>query len=141
MRVHLIAAGKYHDIDFARLELLKLLAEQPALRSTVAASYADSALVEAPDLLITYTCDLVPDDAEVDVLERWLERGGRWLALHGTNSLLRFAERGLVETPDDAPRFMQLLGTQFIGHPPIGPFKVHVTIQRRLSGVWPQQLR
>ena len=127
MRVHLIAAGKYHDIDFARLELLKLLAEQPALRTTVAASYADSALIEAADLLITYTCDLVPDDAEVDLLERWLERGGRWLALHGPNSLLRFPERGLVETPDDAPRFMQLLATQFIGHPPIGPFKVHVT--------------
>ena len=25
MQAHLVAAGKYHDIDFARLELLKLL--------------------------------------------------------------------------------------------------------------------
>lgn len=34
MQVHLIAAGKYHDIDFARLELLKLLAEIPEIRTT-----------------------------------------------------------------------------------------------------------
>ena len=26
---HVVAAGKYHDIDYARLELLKLLAEHP----------------------------------------------------------------------------------------------------------------
>jgi len=36
MKVHLIAAGKYHDIDFARLELLNLLAEHPEARTTVA---------------------------------------------------------------------------------------------------------
>ena len=39
MQVHLIAAGKYHDIDFARLELLKLLAEVPEIRTTVAMDY------------------------------------------------------------------------------------------------------
>ena len=26
---YLVAGGKYHNIDYARLELLKLLAEQP----------------------------------------------------------------------------------------------------------------
>lgn len=127
MRVHLVAAGKYHDIDFARLELLKLLAETPELRTSVAASYADTDLIEAADLLITYSCDLVPDDAQVEVLAKWLEQGGRWLALHGTNSILKLTQSSVVETPDDAPRFMEMLGTQFIGHPPIGPYKVHVT--------------
>jgi len=29
MQAHLVAAGKYHDIDFARLELLKLLDRTP----------------------------------------------------------------------------------------------------------------
>ena len=65
MRVHLIAAGKYHDIDFARLELLKLLAEGPELRTRVASSYADVGLLAAADLLITYTFDLVADDDQV----------------------------------------------------------------------------
>ena len=127
MKVHLVAAGKYHDIDFARLELLKLLAEQPELRTSVAANYADADLIRQADLLITYTCDLVPEPAETEVLSEWLKAGGRWLALHGTNSILHIAENGEVETPDTAPEFMELLGTQFTGHPPIGPYKVMVT--------------
>lgn len=127
MKVHLVAAGKYHDIDFARLELLKLLAEHPHLRTTVAANYADHDLIGGSRMLISYTCDLVPNAQDVKVLSEWLHAGGRWLALHGTNSILRIAEDGLIETPDDAPDFMRLLGTQFAGHPPIGPYKVKVT--------------
>jgi hypothetical protein len=30
--VYLVVGGKYHDFDFARLELLKLLAEQDVVR-------------------------------------------------------------------------------------------------------------
>lgn len=127
MQVHLIAAGKYHDIDFARLELLKLLAERPDIRTSVAADFADAGLIAAADLLITYTCDLVPDAEQTAALRKFLESGGRWLALHGTNSLLRFLDDGRVETPDDAPEFMELLGTRFAGHPPIGAYKVHVS--------------
>lgn len=127
MRVHLVAAGKYHDIDFARLELLKLLAERPELRTSVAADYSDRDLIEQADLLVTYTCDLVPTDAETETIARWLEGGGRWLALHGTNSILKLTDGEPVETPDEAPRFMELLGTQFTGHPPIGAYKVEVT--------------
>ena len=29
---HFIAAGKYHDIDYARLEVLKLLMEHPHIQ-------------------------------------------------------------------------------------------------------------
>lgn len=126
-RVHLIAAGKYHDIDFARLELLKLFAERPEIRASVAVDYGDHALIAAADLIVTYTCDVIPRDADIAVLRDYLERGGRWLALHGTNSILRFGADGAVETPDEAPDFMALLGSQFEGHPPIGPFKVQVT--------------
>lgn len=127
MNVHLVAAGKYHDIDFARLELLKLLGEVPQIRTTVASSYAEKELLRQSDLLITYTCDLVPQQHEVEALAEWLRDGGRWLALHGTNSILRLADDGQVETPDEAPEFMELLGTQFAGHPPIASFKVNVT--------------
>jgi len=127
MRAHLIAAGKYHDIDFARLEILKLLAEWPQIRTSVAADYGDAELLGESALLITYTCDLVPEADQVAHLADFLNQGGRWLALHGTNSLLRFAEDGTVLTPDAAPDFMALLGTQFEGHPPIGAYKVRVT--------------
>lgn len=127
MRAHLIAAGKYHDIDFARLELLKLLAEQPDIRTSVASDYADRANLATADLLVTYTCDLLPTEAETEALAAFLERGGRWLALHGTNAALHFAADGIVDTPDSAPGFTRLLGTRFAGHPPIAPFKVFVT--------------
>src|SRR3546814_7138743 len=51
VKAHLVAAGKYHDIDFARLELLKLLAEHPEIRTSVSSDYADTARIEAADLL------------------------------------------------------------------------------------------
>jgi uncharacterized protein len=126
VQIHFVAAGKYHDIDFARLEVLKLLAERPHLRTSVAVDYADTARLAASDVLITYTCDLMPAPAEAAALRDFLERGGRWFALHGTNSILRFLDSGLVDTPEERPDVMELLGTQFKAHPPIGPFKVEV---------------
>ena len=124
---HFVAAGKYHDIDFARLELLKLLAEHPHIRTTVASDYSDVDRIAACKFLITYTCDLMPSAEQTAAIRRFLEHGGRWLALHGTNSILRFTEAG-VATPDDRPDVMALLGTQFKAHPPIGaPFRVTVT--------------
>lgn len=127
MKAHLIAAGRFHDIDFARLELLKLLAEHADIRTSVSSDYADTQRLAAADLLITYTCDLVPTPAETEVLTAFLERGGRWLALHGTNSILRFGADNIVDCPDEAPAFMALLGSRFTAHPPIAPFKVQVT--------------
>lgn len=127
MKVHLIAAGKYHDIDFARLELLKLLAENAQIRTTVANDYADRAALSVAQMLITYTCDVAPTQAQTYDLRAFLERGGRWLALHGTNSILRFGADGIVDCPDEAPEFMTLLGTRFVAHPPIALYKVEVT--------------
>jgi hypothetical protein len=127
VKTHLVASGKYHDIDFARLELLKLLAEIPEIRTTVSTDYADMEAIASARLLISYTCDVIPDETQTVELERFLMRGGRWLALHGTNSLLRFADDGICETPDETPKFMELVGTQFAAHPPIAPFKVEVT--------------
>ena len=127
MQVHMVAAGKYHDIDFARLELLKLLAEHGEIRTSVSSDYADTGRIAAADLLITYTCDLIPDAAQTTALAEWLDRGGRWLALHGTNSVLRFGADGKVDCPDENPEFMALLGTRFAAHPPIAPFTVEVS--------------
>ncbi|MEM1020979.1 MAG: ThuA domain-containing protein, partial [Pseudomonadota bacterium] len=39
VNVYFVVSGKYHDIDFARLELLKLLAEHDQIRTTVAPDY------------------------------------------------------------------------------------------------------
>lgn len=126
VQVHMVAAGKYHDIDFARLELLKLFAEEPRIRATVAMDYANLDRLAECSLLVTYTCDLMPSEAETQAIRAWLETGGRWLALHGTNSILRFLEDGRVDAPAEREDVMGLLGTQFVAHPPIGPFRVRV---------------
>lgn len=124
--VYLVAAGQYHDIDFARLELLKLLAEHDNIRARVAADYHDVDAINASDFLITYTCNLVPSEDEQAALRDFVAGGKRWFALHGTNSILKFLEDGRVDAPETAPVLMQTLGTQFIAHPPIQPFRVEI---------------
>lgn len=123
---HFVAAGKYHDIDFARLELLKLLGEQQNVRTTVAMDYSNVDRLDQCRFLITYTCDVLPTEAEAAAIRTFLDRGGRWLALHGTNSILRFVDAG-VDCPEERDDVMEILGTQFKAHPPIGPFHVEVT--------------
>lgn len=125
-RVHLIAAGRYHDIDFARLELLKLLAELPSVRTTTASGFGDLESLEATDVLITYTCDIAPDDAQTGALRSFLDRGGRWIALHGSNAILAFLADGRIGVARGHDAYMDLIGTRFLAHPPIGAFLVEV---------------
>ncbi|MEM9878362.1 MAG: ThuA domain-containing protein [Pseudomonadota bacterium] len=123
---YFVISGKYHDIDFARLEVLKLLAEHDQIRTIVTPDYSDIDAICAADFLITFTCDVMPTDAQTQKLNEYVTGGGKWIALHGTNSILEFTEEGLVDSPETAPEFMELVGTQFKAHPPIGPFQVEV---------------
>jgi type 1 glutamine amidotransferase len=125
----LVAAGKYHDIDFARLEILKRLGERAHIRTRVHEDFEDLDALRWADVIISYTCDIIPTDKSALALKSWLEDGGRWLALHGTNSILRMMDDGLWYTPRDAPVFMAILGSQFISHPPIAPYIVE-NVQR-----------
>lgn len=122
---YLVAGGKYHDIDFARLELLKLLAEHPQLRVSVGSDYRDTEAIAASRFLVSYTCDVRPSQAEQDALARFVRDGGRWLALHGTNSALDFTREG-VASPRCFPTLARVLGSQFVAHPEIQPYRVQV---------------
>ena len=86
--VYLVCNAKYHDTNFARLELLKLLAEHEDIHTRVAENFSDINAIKASKLLITYTCDLRPTEAEQTGLAEFLEAGGRWFALHATNAHL-----------------------------------------------------
>lgn len=123
----LVAGGKWHDIDFARLELLKLLAEDQRIRVRVQEDYSDLQALEQADFLVTYTCDVTPSLAQQEALRSYVQGGRRWLALHGTNSILRFMEDGSIDTPNWAPVFMDTLGSIFQAHPPIAPYRVQPT--------------
>ncbi len=123
---YLVAGGKYHDIDFARLELLKLLAEHEHLRVRVAADYEDTASIEKASALISYTCDVRPSESAQLAIRSWVEGGGRWLALHGTNAALDLPRPNGVESPRCFPGWADTLGSQFVAHPPIQPYAVEV---------------
>lgn len=124
----LVVGGKYHDMDYARVELLRLLGEHERIRTRVREDYSDVAAIEAADLLVTYTVDVVPDEATARRLRDWLASGRRWLALHGTNSVLRWSKPHKAWlAPREAPLLMETLGSQFLSHPPIAPYRVELS--------------
>ena len=131
-RAHLVAGGfppgahAGHDHDYARLRLLQLLAEREAPAS-VAGDFTDvERWLPVSRLLITYVAGPYPDAAQCAAMRRWLEAGGRWLALHGTSGgraerVAGFGQRRTVKTEHHA-----LLGSYFLTHPPIMKIRVDV---------------
>ena len=122
-----VCGGKYHDIDFARRELLALLGEEERIRTRMSEDYSTLGSLEGVDFLVTYTVDVLPDETTATALRDWVASGRRWLALHGTNSTLRYVKGKGWDAPRSAPLFMQTLGSQFVAHPPIAPYRVEVT--------------
>jgi len=127
INVYFVVGGRFHDFDFARLEILKLLHVHDRIRVRVAENYSDTAAIAAADALVSFTCDVRPDEAQQQALSELVAGGKRWLALHATNSFIEWAADGKVATPRTAPAFVRMLGSQFIAHPPLGPFRVQVS--------------
>jgi type 1 glutamine amidotransferase len=126
VRAHLVCGGRFHDFDYARMQLLTVLGEHEQARVSVSGDYRDTAWLDEVSSLVTYTCDVRPSLAEQEALRDWVAAGGRWLALHGTNSALDFTSEG-VAAPRVLPVLAQVLGSQFVAHPPIAPYRVEVT--------------
>jgi type 1 glutamine amidotransferase len=122
-----VTGGKYHDFDFARRELLDLLAEHDEFRVRVQPDYEDADAIAAAEILVSYTCDVRPSERAQRIIRDWVEGGGRWVALHGTNSALGDAAVRPVATPRPFPIWAEMLGSQFIAHPPIEPYPVEVS--------------
>lgn len=124
INAYLVCGGRYHDFDFSRLELLKILHRHERIRVRVAEDFADVDAIANADFLISYTCDVLPDERAELALHEFVADGKRWHALHATNSILEWTAVGKVNSPRKAQTFMKVLGSQFIAHPPIGPFRV-----------------
>ena len=122
--VTLVAGGMYHDIDFARLELLTLLAEHPDMRVRVQPDYEDAEAIAAGSILVSYTCNVRPSESSQRAIREWVEGGGRWIALHGTNAALDVGTPNGVDSPRVFPLWADTLGSQFVAHPPIAPYRV-----------------
>ena len=138
VHAYLVANARFHDTDFARLELLKLLAEHDGVRTRVADSFADVEAIRRSDFLLTYTCDLRPTPEQEEALREFVREGGRWVALHGTNAFLDFGKDGL-QAPRSHETFMETLGSRFLSHPPIQPYLVTVADPRHplVEGIEP----
>ncbi len=130
-RVHLIVGGypngalAGHDMDFARLSLLRFLSERHDVVTTVAPDFSDiGRQLSDADLLLTYVAGPYPNDEQNEALRDWLEAGGHWFALHGTSGgkAARVTNgRAMVKTGHH-----ETLGAFFLNHPPLRKFTVQV---------------
>ncbi|WP_194818164.1 ThuA domain-containing protein [Nocardia sp. XZ_19_385] len=123
----LVCGGVWHDFDYARLRLLTELDEYEQVRTRVFEDYDCTDALAAADLLVTYTCNRAPTADQRKALSEFVSRGGRWLALHATNAVV--VARGATPadgfaTPRTLGELPELLGSQFLGHPPITPYQV-----------------
>ena len=125
VRAYLVCGGRWHDFDYARLQLLELLGDDERIRTRVGEDYRDLHAIAGSDLLVTYTCDVRPTPEQQDALASFVRRGGRWLALHGTNSALEPTPKGFAALRVFG-EVAKVLGSQFVAHPPIQPYKVTV---------------
>jgi type 1 glutamine amidotransferase len=115
LAANLICGGpNNHDFEFARQRLAKMLDDAGGIRAVAASNYDDGAAIEAGDLLVSYTSQVPVAAAQCEAIRRYLEKGGRWLALHASNSV-----RGNTILPG-------ILGSRFLAHPPYGRFAVAV---------------
>ena len=131
-RAHVIAGGfppgsmAGHDHDYARLRFLELLAEQKVAAS-VANDFADVARwLPVSRLLVTYVAGPYPDAPQTDAIRGWAERGGHWLALHGTSGGRAERVEGSRSRRTVKTEHHALLGGRFLTHPPICEFRVEV---------------
>ena len=107
--------ARNHDFDFARRALLDALYAAENIRTDVWNNYDAGAALEAGDLLVSYTSQVPVADENCESLRRFLERGGRWFAIHASNSVR------------DNPHLPGILGSKFITHPPYMRYSVTVS--------------
>jgi uncharacterized protein len=133
-RVHLIAGGyppgsfAGHDMDYVRLRLLAMLQENPLVATTTANDYGDLAKwLPGSAFLITYVAGPYPADEHDDFLRKWIEDGGRWLALHGTSGgkAVPVGENRYIRKMVKG-KYHETLGAFFLNHPPVRKFRVEV---------------
>jgi uncharacterized protein len=134
-RAHLITGGfppgsmAGHDHDYARLQLLQLLADLD-VPASVANDFADvEKWLPVSRLLITYVAGPYPDAAQCRAIEQWLEQGGHWLAMHGTSGGRAERVEGMRQRRTVKTEHHALLGSRFLTHPPICRIRVDVSDQ------------
>lgn len=120
--VQLVVGGVAHDFDFVRMQLLEMLGRNACNRVAVSSTWEEFS-GEPHRALVSYTCNVDPTPEAARRLRAFVESGGRWLALHATNSILEWGQAGVSGQPPEGD-FLETLGSSFQAHPPIGPYLV-----------------
>jgi type 1 glutamine amidotransferase len=107
--------ARNHDFDFARRALLDALYAAGDIRTDVFNNYDDGEAIVRGHLLVSYTSQVPVADEQCGALQRFLEGGGRWFAVHASNSVA------------GNPHLPKILGSKFLGHPPYTHFSVKVS--------------
>jgi hypothetical protein len=109
------------------------------MRVRVQPDYEDTDALTRGSILVSYTCDVRPSETAQRTIRSWVQGGGRWVALHGTNAALDLGGPNGVDSPRVFPLWAETLGSQFVAHPPIQPYTVEVAAPDHwlVSGVEP----
>jgi len=147
-RAHLITGGfppgsvAGHDMDYARLQLLPMLRARDDLTVTTANDFKDvDRWLPGADLLITYVAGPYPTETENKALSNWLDKGGRWLALHGTSGgkAVKTEHDGRPVKKMVKGDHHRILGCFFLNHPPLCEFQVSVAGDHRVTRDLPER--
>jgi type 1 glutamine amidotransferase len=114
--------ARNHDFDFARRALLDALYAAGDIRTDCYQNYERAA---AGDLLVSYTSQVPVSDSACVALRAFLEGGGRWFAIHASNSVR------------DNTLLPPLLGSRFITHPPYMHYAVSVCSDPLVADIAP----
>ena len=132
IRAHLIAGGyppgsfAGHDMNYARMRILSMLAENARIWTTVANDFEDILKwLPGTQLLVTYTAGPFPNDDQDRAIREWIEAGGRWLGLHGTSGG-KAARVGNHRRKMVKGNYHRTLGCFFLNHPPLRKFRVDI---------------
>jgi len=104
-----------HDFDFARIRLAQAIYDANGIRVDCFQDYEASAAIQGGDLLVSYTSQVPVSESACLSIRRFLENGGRWFAMHASNSV------------GQNPYLPGILGTRFLSHPSYREFPVQIT--------------
>jgi len=138
--IHIVTGGKFHDFDLARLKLLEAMGQDERIRASCAMDYSGLEILDESVGLVLYTCDMMPTDEQAQLMDSFVRKGGRIMALHAVNAHLEFTDGpeivtsgvripGLVKSTAEtvSPVFMELLGSRFVTH--LAAQEVHVHVE------------
>jgi hypothetical protein len=111
----LVSTGIFHPPWLGRVQLWRVLRATPHVhlrhaRSIEALTRADLAALDA---VVLYYHRQTISLAALEALDRFAHAGGGILAVHAATASFK-----------QTPRYTEILGGRFIGHPPVGPLEV-----------------